>query len=393
MRNSRVNLLFIVSSLCVGGAEKHLVTLLNNLDTTRFRLSLAYLKNNQAQLPLIDLAKLEGRVTACDVSKRIDFRVVRELSQRLHDDDIDIVICVNTYPLLYAWLARIASGRRPRIVEIFHTTEIQTIKHQLQMLFYRPFFRACDTLVYVCENQKKFWRARILKSRTDIVIHNGIDVGYFADRYTAEEKTLFRRRYGFSNKDYVVGLCAAMRPEKAHGDLLQAVAQLRSENINIKCLLIGDGHDRPKVEAQIEALDLADHVKITGFLPDIRRAVASCDVIALTSHSETFSIATLEAMALGKPVVMSDIGGAGEQIIQGVNGFLYKRGDIAALGDALKQLHCPEANRRMGDQARLIVSNRFSLAVMISAYDQLFVDLARPRCLPAKTEAEARDAI
>jgi glycosyltransferase involved in cell wall biosynthesis len=392
MRNPRINLLFIVSSLCVGGAEKHLVTLLNNLDITRFRLSLAYLKDNQAQLPLIDMAKLEGRVTACDVSKRIDLRVVRELAHRLDDDAIDIIVCVNTYPLLYAWLARTASRRNARIVEIFHTTEIQAVKHKLQMLFYRPFFRICDTLVYVCENQKKFWRARVLRSRTDTVIHNGIDVGYFADRYSADEKALFRRSHGFSDTDYVVGLCAAMRPEKAHGDLLQAVAQLRAANVNIKCLLIGDGPDRSKIEAQIEAMGLAEHVRITGFMADIRLAVATCDVMAIVSHYiETFSIATLEAMALGKPVIMSNIGGAGEQIVQGVNGFLYNRGDITALANALMQLQSAEANRRMGDQARLIVSNRFSLAVMISAYDRLLVDLARPHRLPV--EAEARDAI
>jgi glycosyltransferase involved in cell wall biosynthesis len=392
MRNPRINLLFIVSSLCVGGAEKHLVTLLNNLDITRFRLSLAYLKDNQAQLPLIDMAKLEGRVTACDVSKRIDLRVVRELAHRLDDDAIDIIVCVNTYPLLYAWLARTASRRNARIVEIFHTTEIQAVKHKLQMLFYRPFFRICDTLVYVCENQKKFWRARVLRSRTDTVIHNGIDVSYFADRYSADEKALFRRSHGFSDTDYVVGLCAAMRPEKAHGDLLQAVAQLRAANVNIKCLLIGDGPDRSKIEAQIEAMGLAEHVRITGFMADIRLAVATCDVMAIVSHYiETFSIATLEAMALGKPVIMSNIGGAGEQIVQGVNGYLYNRGDITALANALMQLQSAEANRRMGDQARLIVSNRFSLAVMISAYDRLLVDLARPHRLPV--EAEARDAI
>jgi glycosyltransferase involved in cell wall biosynthesis len=392
MRNPRINLLFIVSSLCVGGAEKHLITLLNNLDITRFRLSLAYLKDNQAQLPLIDMAKLEGRVTACDVSKRLDLRVVRELAHHLDDDAIDIIVCVNTYPLLYAWLARTTSRRNARIVEIFHTTEIQAIKHKLQMLFYRPFFRICDTLVYVCENQKKFWRARVLRSRTDTVIHNGIDVGYFADRYSADEKALFRRNYGFSDTDYVVGLCAAMRPEKAHGDLLQAVAQLRAANVNIKCLLIGDGPDRSKIEEKICAMDLTEHVKITGFMADIRLAVATCDVMAIVSHYiETFSIATLEAMALGKPVIMSNIGGAGEQIVQGVNGYLYNRGDITALANALMQLQSAEANRRMGDQARLIVSNRFSLAVMISAYDRLLVDLARPHRLPV--EAEARDAI
>lgn len=380
MERKYINLLFIVSSLSFGGAEKQVITLVNQLDLSKFRISLAYLKNDIELLSEVNYERLEGRVFSCNVSHKFDIGAVRQLAKYIQDEGVDIIVCTNPYPLLYAWLARIVARRRPRLVEIFHTTELDTSKSKLQMLFfYRPLFLISDMLVYVCKNQKKYWHSKALKAKHDIVIHNGIDVGYFADRYTPYEKNTLREQFGFGSNDYVVGLCAYMRPEKAHEDLLQAIANLRARHLDVKCLLIGDGPERSKIDAQIQAMGLGPHVGITGLMIDVRKAIIACDVMALVSHHiETFSIAALEAMALGKPMIMSEIGGAAEQIIPGQNGYLYKRGDIDALADALYQLMESKKRSRMGHHARSIVVHKFSLGAMVSAYDRLFVKLAEP---------------
>lgn len=385
MENPRINLLFIVNSLTFGGAEKHVVSLVNTLDTARFRLSLAYLKKDETLLAQLDRKRVEGGVFCCDVSKKIDLRAATQLATKIRDDGIDIVVCTNNYSLLYGWLARMRSGRRPRIVEVFHTTAIESTKGRLQMLFYRPIFLASHMLVYVCETQRNYWRARGLRARRDAVIHNGIDIEHFTDRCTQQEKNRLRERYGLCAGDYVVGLCAAMRPEKAHGDLLQAVARLRSSGLQIKCLLIGDGPERPKIEAQIAAMGLAPHVRITGFIEDVRPAIAACDAMAIVSHHiETFSIAALEAMALGKPMVMSMIGGAAEQIRHGENGYLYSRGDIPALAEALHKLSDRQLCRKMGARARSIVAGRFSVQAMVGAYSGLFYSLMQSAASPVE---------
>jgi glycosyltransferase involved in cell wall biosynthesis len=377
MENRRINLLFIVNSLTFGGAEKQVVTLVNHLDTARFRLSLAYLKKDETLLPQLDRKRLEGGAFCCDVSKKIDLRAARRLAAKIRDDAIDVVVCTNNYSLLYGWLARMRSGRRPRVAEIFHTTEIGSAKGKLQMLFYRPIFLASHMLVYVCDSQRNYWRARGLRARSDAVIHNGIDVEHFTDRYTQEDKDRLRKNYGFCANDYLIGLCAAMRPEKAHGDLLQAVARLRNTGLEAKCLLIGDGSQRPELEKRIDAMGLAPHVRITGFIEDVRPLIAACDAMAVVSHHvETFSIAALEAMAMGRPMVMSRIGGAAEQIAHGENGYLYSRGDIDALVDALHALHDRRRCAEMGGRARSMMSRRFSVDAMADAYAQLFVRLA-----------------
>lgn len=379
MKNQPVKLLFIVNSLGFGGAEKHVITLLNNLDSTQFRLSLAYLKDDDTLLPQLDSKVVEGGVFHCKATRKIDQRVIKQLATHIYEDEVDIVVCTNTYSLLYGWLARIRSGRQPRMVEVFHTTELESMKDSLQFLVYRPLILACHKLVYVCQTQRDYWRARALRARQDTVIHNGIDVDYFVDHYTSHEKTLLRRTYGFSADDYVIGLCAAMRPEKAHGDLLDAIVRLRDGGLDAKALLIGDGHERSKIEAKIHLLGLSQHVRVTGYMADVRPAIAACNVMTLVSHCvETFSIAALEAMALGKPVIMSEIGGASEQIIHGKNGYLFPRGDIGALVNALNQLTDPARCKSMGEHARAIVAQQFSLVAMVNAYEKLFIELFEP---------------
>lgn len=376
-----INVLVIVSSLCFGGAEKHLIALLNYLDLAYFSLSLIYLKPEEALLPQLDQRRCTNGISCCNVTRKVDWLAVRKLAKHIRDHEVDLVMCVNAYPMLYAWLARSLSRRNPVIVEVFHSTEPGTFNERLQMLFYRPFFRASKLLIYVCENQRSYWRARGLRARRDIVIYNGIDVERFADCWTTEEKTELRKRFGFAPTDYVVGLCAAMRPEKSHGDLLTAVARLRADGTIIKCLLIGDGPERVHIEDQIRTMGLPEHIRITGFLEDVRPAIAACDVMALVSHHESFSIAALEAMAMGKPMVMTKIGGAGEQVIESETGFLYPPGDISALMWTLKKLESAEARGRMGRQAREKVVSDFSLDTMVRKYESALLDLvSRDTC-------------
>lgn len=377
MNGARINLLFIVSSLAIGGAEKHVLSLANQLDSTQFRLALVYLKSDETLLGQLDLQQLDLGVLDARVQRRIDLGAVRRIADMLRSRAIDLIVCVNPFSLLYGQLARMTAGRRCKIVELFHSTLPGSMHDRLQMGFYRPFIARTDMLVYVCANQQRFWRARLLRAKNEAVIHNGVDVDYFQDRYPAAEKKLGRARYGFAADDFVVGLCAAMRPEKAHADLLEALVRLRAAGQRVKALLIGDGPRREAIERQIVALDLERHVTITGYLADVRPAIGLCDALAIVSHSvETFSIAALEAMAMSKPMIMSDIGGASEQVRSGENGYLFPAGDIARLADAIHRLGHPGQAREQGLRARERVVESYALPVMVAAYTRLFRELA-----------------
>ena len=376
MTDQPLRVLFIVNSLCFGGAEKHAVTLANALGQRNFDVSLVYLKNDVALLPQVDVQCVSRGVFCANVRCKVDRQAISRIAIHLRRQRVDLIVCINTYALLYGALARKAAHSSCRIADLFHTTEVGSFKERAQMWFYRPFILRTDLLVYVCTTQQRYWRNRLLRARQDVVIHNGIDLARFSVDAVREAGAGFRKRHDLPAAARVVGLCAAMRPEKAHGDLLQAIALLRCEGLNVHALLIGDGVQRLQIMHQVRQLGLQEQVVITGFMDDVRPAVAACDMMAIVSHHvETFSIAALEAMAMGKPMVMSDIGGAAEQVAPGENGYLYPRGDISALAGAIRLLCEPHHARRLGAAARAVTERRFVLSVMVDRYVQAFTTL------------------
>jgi glycosyltransferase involved in cell wall biosynthesis len=361
----------MVNSTIVGGAEKHAISLVNHLDTARFRIGWCQLKPVGNLGGELDGARLDTTISL-NVRSKLDWNAVKELARRIDQDEIDVIVCTNGYPLLYALLASRRTRRSVRLVEVFHTTGFkQPLKSRLRMLLNRFVFRQCELVIYVSHKQREYWRARGLRGKREIVIQNGIDAEYFTDRSSPQQRAATRAEFGFVPGDFVVGICAALRTEKAHGDLLRAVRRLRDSGVPAKALLIGDGPQRAEIERQIAELNLTGHAVIAGHRSDVRPYIACCDVMTLTSHAvETFSIAALESMALGKPVVLTRIGGAEEQVRHGSNGFLFEAGDVAALAHLLRRLTAATDRLSMGAVAARDVRERFTIQRMVERFTE-----------------------
>jgi len=362
--------LLLTTHLAIGGAERHIVTLANLL-SPRFRIVLAYLKPREGITEQIDCDALV-ELRCLHVHRGIDLRAARELALMAEAHCARAILCANGFALMYAQLARLLSGNRLVVIEIFHTTKLRTMRERADLLFYRPFFWLADHLVFVCDAQRRYWSRRGLWGRRTHTIHNGVDLQRFAPAAPEEEVAATRALLGFADSDRVVGICAVLRPEKAHMDLLHAVAMRRDQGEHWKVLLIGDGPMRAAIEQEVTRLGLGQSVRVTGFQADVRPWVAACDVVALVSTAiETFSIAALEAMAMGKPMIMSDIGGAREQVTYGENGLVFPPGNVAALAACLAKSWDGSETRRMGANARRRVEANFSLPTMIDRYGEL----------------------
>jgi glycosyltransferase involved in cell wall biosynthesis len=360
--------LFLLNSLSSGGAERQVLSLLNRLDTQAFSLSLAYLKPQTQLLAALRTERLDA-VLSLDVKHKLDLAAVRAIVKFIDAHKVKVIVSTNPYPVLYSVLAARRAAQRPRQVEVFHSTTLHSRKEKLQMALYSRLFRGLDLLVYVSRLQRDYWSARGLRAHRATVIHNGIDPDYYSDQFTAVQKQSLRARFGILESDYVVGICAALRPEKAHGDYLLAISRLRVAGLPAKGLIIGDGPERGAIETRILQLGLAAHVSVTGFQADVRLYIAACDVMTLTSHSvETFSLAALESMAIGKPMVMTQIGGAAEQVTHGTTGYLFAPEDIDSLTGFLSQLASAELRLPMGAAAALSVRAQFTEQRMLNSF-------------------------
>ena len=378
----RPGVLFVVNSLGTGGAEKQVVTVLNDLDTRRFRLHLAYLKRDEKLLGELRRDRLAA-LACCDVARRIDGKAIRQLRELIDGGGIDAVVCTNPYSTLYGQLARRGSSRDPKLIAVFHTTVPRSVKESVEMLLYRRLFNRSDLMVYVCESQRDYWRRKGIRPAADEVIYNGIDTDYYTDRRSDGERLAFRRSLRFADGDYVIGLCSVLRPEKAHGDLLEAVWKLRSRGVPAKALLIGDGPERGTIERAVSRLGLEQHVIITGLRGDVRPCIGACDVMTLVSRSvESFSLAALESMSLGKPMIMSDIGGARELVIHGEHGLLFPPGDTQALATCLQNLLARPVREQLGRAAALRVRERFTVRSMSERFADCIDGVIEDRVQP-----------
>lgn len=387
-----LRVLFLVNSLCVGGAEKHVVSLVNALDARRHRMALTALKREEALLPQIDQRQLADGLSCLDVAHGLDWGAVRRLARQLDAQRTDVLVCTNMYALLYGWLARALSrrGGQVRLVEVFHSTLPSSRKEARNMALYHHMVRRADLLVFVCQAQADHWQVHGLRARRNVVIHNGIDLQRFQDRWTPQNKQALRSAQGFAHDDLVVGLCGVMRPEKSHRDFLQALALLASRGRRVCGWLIGDGPLRPDIERDITALGLRDRVRISGYVQDVRPLVAACNAMAITSTTETFSLAALEAMALGKPMLMTDVGGASEQLRHGYSGVLVPVGDVEAMADGMAHWLDVNVLNAMGRRAQATVRASFDLPTMVRAFEHQFRWLVEGGTEPARAAGELR---
>ena len=179
---------------------------------------------------------------------------------------------------------------------------------------------------------------------------------------------------------------AALRPEKGHDTLLAAFAEVRRSIRDARLVLVGDGSQRPRVEAAIQATGLADGVHLTGRVTEIWPHLADADVFVLASPSEALGIAIIEAMAAGLPVVATDAGGIPELVRPGVTGELFAvRDDRELARKLITLLESPDRRAAMSaaalEEARAMRMER-SLAEYFRLYDRLLADGRRRQAIP-----------
>lgn len=371
---------FITGSLVHGGAERQAITLANRMAERGHDCHAVYVKNDPSQLSRLNLPD-HSTVRCLHAARYLDFSALSHLHALLERLAPDVVLATNPYAHLYASLARVGAP----IAVTLHSTYMRTTKEQLQMLAYRPAFWSAACAIFVCEKQRRHWLRRGLFGRRNRVIYNGVDL----EHWSPVNATPLRRVLGFAQDDYVIGLSAVLRPEKNPTQLVEAVARLLQRGIPARALFIGDGPERGAVEQKARSLNVADRVVISGFQQDVRPFLSACDVVTLTSFTEAFSLAAIEAMALGRPVVHAEVGGAAEMIQPGHDGWLFPVNDTATLVERLSALADPVARSRMGENARATVEQRFSERAMVERYEETLSEIRNTRSTRAQLRNRA----
>jgi len=348
----------------VGGAETLLVNLMRRFDPRRIRPEIVCLKEAG---PLGEEIATEFPLHSNLIAGKYDLKVVTRLARLFRDRRFDAVITVGAGDKMF-WgrLAAKLAGVRV-ILSALHSTGWPDGVGKLNRLL-TPI---TDAFIGVADSHGEFLRTFEKFPRDKVkVIRNGIDCERF--RPIADARNEVREELGLSPKVSLIGIVAALRSEKNHSMLVEAVDRLRDSCPDLHAIVVGEGPERGTVERLRTELGLDDRIHLLGNRSDTPRLLSACDVFTLCSLNEASPVSILEALACQTPVVATDVGSIRETVIEGQTGRLVPSEDVDAFATAVSSLLVDTPLRQwMGEQGRKRVIEIGSLTAMVDGYDQL----------------------
>jgi glycosyltransferase involved in cell wall biosynthesis len=320
--------------LITGGTQRHLQEVLRLLDRRRFAVTVYTLRSGGEVEPELLSGGVEVRSLALGSSLLTPRTagVLAAAAWRLRRDRIDVVHGYQWRPALVGALAARLAG----VPLVLASKRSLTGDDPTARRAWRWIGRLVDTILVNAEALRAEAIADGVHARW-MVLRNGIDVTRFRAVGAGAEA---KRALGLDPARPVVGSVGRLEARKGHDRLLEALGALSAgaNGSAPQLLLVGDGPLREGLQAQARALGVDGAVHFVGRLEDVRPALAAMDVFVLPSREEGMSNALLEAMAAGRPVVATDVGGNGEIVRAGQTGLLVRADDGAALATALTRL-------------------------------------------------------
>jgi len=369
----KIAVLHLITELNIGGAEKALARLLAHMDRDRFTLTVACLYGGDSPLagdiralniPVVDLG-----MTAkwrWDALLRFHYLLRRERPTILH-----------TW-MFHANVVGRVLGRIAGVPIIITSRRNVNIGGKPREYINRVTAELGDRAIAVCElaRQVEIEQTGISPEKV-VTIHNGVDVEQFSEP-VLQTTAQVRKTFGIPTDVPLVGSVGRFRPQKGFSDLLTAMVKVRQSLPTTRLLLVGDGELRGELEARARLLGLDDVVTFAGMRSDVPQVLTALDVLVLPSLWEGLPNAILEAMAAGRPVVATAVGGTPEVVVDGMTGLLVPPRDPPALAEAITHLlDAPDLRYRMGQAGQERVLQHFSIERMVertqNLYDQLLV--------------------
>lgn len=374
---TRRRILVLTKTTALGGAERLLMNALPYLDRTAFDYRFAAL---DAHGPLATACREAGLPFAALPRPRVlDPRNVLALRRLLVRENIDLV---HVHLPLTGALARTATrGLATRLVYTEHNVQ-QQYRAPSRWLNAAT-YRWQERVVAVSEQVQSSAVSRIGAAARErsAVVPNGVDFEWLDHEAAAQPAAPVPRP---ARSACVALVPASLETRKGHDVLLEALAQLRERTFPpLEVWLAGDGSLRSRLEQRIRSLGLGASVRLLGARHDVFALMARADLVALPSRYEGHPMALLEALALGRPVLATRVGGVPEIVRDEQTGLLVEPDDAPALATALDRLRSdPALRRRLGAAAAPDARRRFDIRRSVAAIEAIYQRCLDPRTTP-----------
>jgi glycosyltransferase involved in cell wall biosynthesis len=384
MGDDRIQVWLFITSLVVGGAERTLVTLANNIDRSRFDVTVwTMFEENPLAADIADdvpvrtlggegvpvgdekVATIEGAENPLDYV-RLPLRFVRELRAERPDVLQSFLVYDNT-------VARLAGLFAPGTAVVTGARGERNLSDPVPKALDRGLLPLSDHIASNSQTGADFYAERGMPREDIVVVRNGRDL----DRYREGTAEGLREEFEIPADALVVGNVGRLLERKGQFDLLAAWPAVKAAHPNAHCVLVGDGEARDALVDRIDELGCGESVHLAGTRNDVPALLDLMDVFAFPSHHEGLPGALLEAMAAGLPIAASSIPGNQELIAHGENGLLVPPNDSEALAEAIDTLAADtERARTLAEQAQSDAYENYSHESMVEGFESLYESIA-----------------
>lgn len=374
-----MKILWVFSSFAMGGAQRRFAALAGALGPDLQHVVSAMDGRYEAEALIPPSAWMRLRPIRVRKGRFVSTGNLAEFSRVLEEERPDLLVTANWGAIEWAFAARGATGHL-HCEDGFGPDERADRQAARRVWGRRLAFRRVDAVLAPSRElervAREIWRVKPSKLR---YVANGVETAHFAKAGAARSPA--------SNRPLVVGAVGAMRPEKRFDRLLRVFSALAAERGDLRLLLVGDGPERPALEALAQKLGIAAKTEFAGAQSDVAPFYARMDAFALTSDTEQAPLALIEAMASGLPVAATDVGDVAAMLSPPNRPYLAAADDETGLARRLAALMGDaELRETLGGANAARVAAEYDIAAMAGRWRALFEELA-PRRLAERRRA------
>ncbi len=361
------NVLHVIHSLDVGGAEKLVVDLAEETNNQQFNVMICCLD----KIGKLGEDLLSKGVTVVSLGRRpgIDVKLICCLRKLYHDKEIDIVHAHQYTPFFYSSLARNFS-RKPSVIFTEHG-RFYPEKRSLKRFIFNPILsRFSSEIIAVSMSTKDAMVDYDNFARDKInVVYNGMKL-----KAIKTPNAHIHKQMNVGKEDFILVTAARLDPIKNHIMLIDVMRIITRSITKCKLIIIGDGSEYANLFAKINEYGLSEHVCLLGYRNNVLEIFRSSDVFLLSSLTEGTSVTLLEAMNAGLPGIVTNVGGNPEILKDKVTGFLVDSNDAEAMAEKILLLyHNRELATQLGKAGRERVEALFSFKMMLEKYEEMYI--------------------
>lgn len=371
----KIRILYVIDALEFGGGERGFSQLSTGLNKKRFKTYLA----SHPDSKLEQMAKRDNiPFIPIDMDRKVNFKTIAQLLSSINQNRIHIVHSMGARADFFA---RMAIRKIPKTalvctvampVEGFDIGFIRKIVYKIADRFssrYVTQFIAVSKAI-----KEQLVRKRNIHSGRITVVYNGVELDQYNQNVNASEKT--RHSLGITDDYPIIGTIGRLVYQKGYSHFLQAAKQVYEKKKYVRFVIVGHGPEEDNLKNMAKSLGISHVCSFAGLRRDIPELLSAFDVFVLSSVLEGLPRIVIEAMAMGRPIVATDIDGVSEELEDGKTGLLVPPKDAGALAKSIIDLLVDKAKSfQMGINARKTAEEKFGVDIMLKKVEKVYEGL------------------